>query len=400
MCYNSSMELANRGNNVISKVLGHYTQLEVVKGSGSYLFAKNGKKYLDFASGIAVTNTGHCHPAVVKAAEKQLKKLIHNCAGVTYNETNIACAEKIQSIVPIKNSRIFFTQSGSEAVEGALKAAKYTSKKDGIIALKKGFHGRTMGAMSITTSKDYYSQGYGALMPNTFIADHSLAAIDKLNNGKIAAIITEPVQGEAGYVAHDKKFLQELRQYCTEKNIYLIFDEVQSGFGRTGKMFASDWYNVEPDIMSLAKGIASGFPLGAVVMKQEISDQWDTSKHGGTYTGNLVSCAAAIATIDIIKKELPKMAKKTELFTKTIDQLIAKYPNALKKQTGLGFMIGLQCKSKETTSYIMKLALEKGLLLINCGPDGDILRLVPPLTISLADLKKGLDIIGACCESI
>lgn len=394
------MELSQRGNNVISQVLGHYTQLEVVKGSGAYLFDKNGKKYLDFASGIAVTSTGHCHPAVVAAAEKQLKKIIHNCAGVTYNETNISCAEKIQSVVPIKNSRIFFTQSGSEAIEGALKAAKYVSQRDGIIALKRGFHGRTMGAMSITSSKPYYSEGYGELMPNSYIADHFIAAIDKLNNGQIAAIITEPVQGEAGYVAHNKKFIQDLRKYCTEKNIYLIFDEVQSGFGRTGKMFASEWYGVEPDIMALAKGIASGFPLGAVVMKQEISDKWDTSKHGGTYTGNLVSCAAAIATIDIIKKELPKMAKKTALFTDTLASLVIKYPNILKKQTGLGFMIGLQCKNKDTASYIMKIALEKGLLLINCGPKGDTLRLVPPITISIAELKKGLDIITSCCESI
>ena len=400
MCYNFLMNLVERGNNVLSNVLGHYTQLEVVSGKGAYLIGADGRKYLDFASGIAVTNTGHHQPKIIKAAKAQLDKIIHNCAGVTYNETNIACAEKIQSIVPIKESRIFFTQSGSESVEGALKAAKFASQKDGIIALKNGFHGRTMGALSVTSSKEHYSSGYGKLVPNTYFADHNMESIKELNNGKIAAVITELVQGEAGYIAHDKKFIQELAAYCKKEKIFLIIDEVQSGFGRTGKMFASQWYEIEPDIMCLAKGIAAGLPLGAVVMKKEISDKWETSKHGGTYTGNLVSCAAAIANIELIKQELPKMEKKIEFFKKNIDKLIKDYPNVFKKRSGLGFMIGLHCKNKETTGFIGKLALEKGLLLINCGPNGDCIRLAPPITVSTKEIKQALAIIEKICQEI
>lgn len=387
------MNLKERADQVLSPVLSHFTDLEVVKGKGSYLYGANGKKYLDFASGIAVTNTGHCHPAVVKAAAAQLKNMIHNCAGVTYHHANIEFAEALQKVVPIKDARIFLCQSGSEAVEGCLKAAKYVSKRSGIIALKKGFHGRTMGALSVTSSKQLYRDGYGELIPNTFFAEHDLESIKKLNNGNIAAVIFELVQGEAGYTAFDKKFVQAVRKYCTENKIFLIIDEVQSGFGRTGKMFASEWYEIEPDLMSMAKGIASGFPLGAVVMKKEISDNWHTSAHGGTFTGNLVACAAGIATLKVIQQELPKMPKKIEKLTAGLDALIKKYPEVYTNRTGLGFMIGFGCASGETVKKVRAKALANGLLLISSGPNGEKIRLAPPITVSLKELAEGLQIL-------
>lgn len=394
------MNLKEKAEGILAKVLAHFTDLEVVKGKGSYLYGADGKKYLDFASGIAVTNTGHCHPQIVTAAVAQTKKLIHNCAGVTYNPTNIKFADELKKIVPIRDARIFLGQSGSEAIEGCLKAAKYASKKSGIIALKTGFHGRTMGALSVTTSKNMYREGYGELMPNTFIAEHNLDAIKSLNNGNIAAIIFELVQGEGGYVALDKNFVQEIRKYCTDNKIYLIIDEVQSGFGRTGKMFACEWYDLEPDLIALAKGIASGFPLGAVVMKKEIADLWQTSAHGGTFTGNLVSCAAGIATIKILRKEMAKMTIKTKQLIKGLDQLIKKYPKIFVGRSGLGFMIGFQVRNAETNKNIRNKALEAGLLLISCGPDGDKIRLAPPVTVSLAEINKALKILDQVAGGI
>lgn len=387
------MNLKERSDQVLSRVLSHFTDLEVIKGKGSYLYGSDGKKYLDFASGIAVTGTGHCHPQIVKAATAQLKNLIHNCAGVTYHRANVEFAEALQRIVPIKDARIFLCQSGSEAVEGCLKAAKYVSKKSGIIALKQGFHGRTMGALSVTSSKQLYRDGYGDLMPNTFFAEHDLASVKKLNNGNIAAVILELVQGEAGYTAFDKKFVQDLRKYCTENKIFMIIDEVQSGFARTGKMFACEWYDLEPDLMSMSKGIASGLPLGAVVMKKEISDSWHTSAHGGTFTGNLVACAAGTATIDVLQKELPKMPAKIAKLAAGLDELIKKHPQTYVNRTGIGFMIGFGCKDGETVKKVRANALADGLLLISSGPHGEKLRLAPPITISLKEIEEGLKIL-------
>ncbi len=394
------MNLKERADKVLSGVLGHFTDLEIESGDGSYLYGKDGKKYLDFASGIAVTNTGHCHPLVTKFAKTQLRKIIHNCAGVTYDETNITFAEKLQEVVPIKDSRIFLCQSGSEAIEGCLKAAKYVSGKSGVIALQGGFHGRTMGALSITTSKQLYRDGYGELMPNTFIAEHNIDSIKKLNNGNIAALVLELVQGEGGYVAFDKKYVQEIRDFCTANKIFLVIDEVQSGFGRTGKMFACEWYELEPDLLALAKGIASGLPLGAVVMQKNISEKWKTSTHGGTFTGNLVSCAAGLATIKVIQEELPAMPKKITTLEKILDRLIKKYPAVLIKRTGLGFMIGLECKDAETVKKIRQQCLQKGLLMINCGPDANVIRLAPPVTIAPKELFAFGEMLAAGLETI
>jgi len=402
LCYNRLMtsELKERGDAVLSNVLEHYTDLEVAKGKGAYLFTPDGKKILDFASGIAVTCTGHCHPEVVKAAAAQAKVLIHNCAGVTYHEPYIAYLEKLKSVVPIPDARIFLTQSGSESVEGALKAAKYVSGKSGVIAIRNGFHGRTMGALSVTTSKASYTEGYGDLMPNSFIAEANLDAVKQANNGNIAAVITELVAGEGGYEARDKGFIQALRQYCTDEKILLIIDEVQTGFGRTGTLFCCEQYGIEPDILALAKAMATGYPLGAVVMKKEISEGWKTSAHGGTFTGNLVSCSAGSATIDILQSEIPHMEEKINLMNESTDKLIKKYPDIFVKRTGIGFMMGIQCRDHDAVKAIRDHALEAGLLIISSGADNDVLRVVPPVTVSIKEIKKAFRILKHAASHI
>ncbi|MDR1453449.1 MAG: aminotransferase class III-fold pyridoxal phosphate-dependent enzyme [Candidatus Margulisbacteria bacterium] len=387
------MNLVERSGKVLSRVLSHFTELEIDHGAGAYLYGLDGRAYLDFASGIAVTATGHCHPEVVRAVVEQTRKIIHNCAGVTYISANIELAEKLQKIVPIKDARFFLTQSGSEAVEGALKAAKYVSGKSGVITLQGEFHGRTMGALSVTTKKSY-RDGYGELLPNSFIAEADLDAIARLNNGNIAAVIIELVMGEGGYAARDRDFVRKLRAYCAQNKIYFIVDEVQSGFGRTGKMFACEWYGLEPDIMALAKGIASGFPLGAVVLKEEISNAWKTSAHGGTFTGNPVACAAGSATVDILLREIPQMPAKIKTVEEACAKLVAQYPRIFVRRQGLGYMLGLVCASGAVCAELRRRALANSLLLISAGAESEIIRLAYPVTATIPELEKGFAIIA------
>ncbi|MCX5726224.1 MAG: aspartate aminotransferase family protein [Candidatus Saganbacteria bacterium] len=418
-------DLVSRGKKVLSPVLAHYTELEVTRGRGTYLFGADGKKYLDFAPGIAGTNIGHCHPKVVAAAEKQIHNLIHACAGIVYYEQNIALAEKLKEIAPGDLSMSFFCQSGSEAVEGALKLAKYVTGKPGIICFKGSFHGRTLGALSITTSKEKYQKGYKPLLPNVFVAPYPylfqaggkaeklakkcLSETEKIlkkNKGKIATMIVEPIQGEGGYVVPPKKFLQGLRALCNKHNVLLIFDEVQSGFGRTGKMFASEHFGVIPDIMALAKALASGFPLGAVVSTEELMTKWSPGAHGGTLTGNPVSCAAALATIDVIENE--KLAKNSEelgnYFKKKLEELKGKYP-VIGDVRGLGLMIGVEFvksgtnePNPEAVKFILKECLRTGLILISCGTCDQVIRFIPPLSVSKEEIDQAFNIFEKALE--
>jgi 4-aminobutyrate aminotransferase len=395
------MNLKERADKLLSKVQAHYyPDLEVKSGKGSYVYGLDGRKILDFSCGVAVTSTGHCHPKVVAAIAKQAKNMIHNCIAISYHPTAIEYMEALQKVVPIKDARFFLCQSGSEAIEGALKVAKYVSGKSGIIALKGGFHGRTIGALSITSSKKLFQEGYGDLVPNSFFADYSIESIAAANNGNIAAVITELVRGEGGYAPHEIKFIQDLRKYCTQNNIFLIIDEVQTGFLRTGKMFASEWYRIEPDIMAISKAIASGLPLGAVVMKKEISDKWSTSAHGGTFLGNLIACAAGSATLDVLASELPKMPKKIDILHKEIDKLITAFPKIFISRQGVGFMQGLVCADGQTCGKLRTKALQLGLLLLNSGANGEVIRLVPPVTISAADLRKGFKILAEAARTL
>jgi len=401
---NESLPL--RANKVLSPALTHYTNLEIEKGRGAYLISKDGKKYLDFACGIAVTNLGHCHPKVIASAVKQAENLIHACAGIVYYEANVLLAEKLAKICPGGLNMSFFCQSGTEATEGAIKLAKYVKNKPGIIAFQGGFHGRTLGALSVTTSKQKYRDRYEPLLPNIYIApyskDNSLEEVERtLKSKQIAGIIVEPVQGEGGYIVASKEFLSGLRSLCNKYEAFLIFDEVQSGFGRTGKWFACEHFGIYPDIMAVAKAIASGFPLGAVIAKDSIMKEWSPGSHGGTMSGNPVSCAAAVATIDVIENEkLADNALKLGGYLKLkLDKLKKSYP-AILDVRGLGLMIGVEFKDGNIAKQILADCLKGNLILITCGTYDHVIRFIPPLIVTKEQIDAALNIFEEALKNV
>lgn len=397
--------LVARSKNVMSPVQGHYTELQVKKGSGSYLLTTDGQKVLDFACGVAVTSLGHAHPAVNKAAKKQLDLITHNCAGVSYAEPGIALMEDLAKALPAGTDaypwQFWFCQSGTEVIEAAIKCARYTTKRKKVIALEGGFHGRTFGAMTLTSSNvEKYAKPYEPLVPELLVMPRDINELKKINLKEVAGILTELVTGEGGYVVQDKNFIQELRKLCDENGAYLILDEIQTGFGRTGTLFAFEQFGVVPDLLCLGKAIANGLPLGALVMKKNISEKWTTSTHGGTFTGNLVSCAAARVVLKEIKKLLPRINQKSQIFFEMLGQLQTRYSEKIVAVRGLGLMIGVEFKNGDLATQFKNKALSNGLLLITCGKDRETIRIIPPLNVSDSDLKKGLKIIEHSLESL
>jgi 4-aminobutyrate aminotransferase len=393
------MNLKERADKVLSPVLARFfPDFEVARGKGAYLFDKEGKKYLDFATGIAALPLGHCPPKVIKAVMAQAKKLIHVCAGIAYYEANIALAEKLQKITPDGLDMVFFCQSGTEAVEAALKLAKYVSKKPGLICFKGSFHGRTLGALSITTSKERYQKGYAPLLPNVYVADKSIESVQKTINevgaDKIAAAIIEPVQGESGYDILVPEFLRDLYKLLKSYGILLIADEVQSGMGRTGKWFAFEYAQVVPDIVCIAKGIGAGFPLGAVMAGEDLMRAWTAGAHGGTMSGNPVPCAAALANIEAMEEEkvLENAATLGAYALKKLKKIAKKKP-AIKAVRGIGLMLAIEFETAEEVKEIRNRALTAGLVLISCGPKDNVIRLVPPLNIKKSQLNAGLKVL-------
>ncbi len=413
--------LKDKAKKYISPVLGkYYADFEVSKGDGIYLYDNDGHRFIDFTSGIGVTNTGHCHPRVVKAISNQAANLIHICAGIAHYEPHIKLAERLVKLLPFKDASVVFSQSGSEAVEASLKLAKYVSKKKKIIAYSHAFHGRTLGALSVT-AKEKYKAGYENWLikdvirleypyhfhnQNKDYRTYVFECIEQfkktiLEDNDIAAVIIEPFLGEGGYLPAPVEFIKELRAFTEEQGVLLIFDEVQSGFGRTGTMFAMEHYDVVPDIVALAKGIASGMPLGACVAKKELMDQWTTAAHGGTYIGNPISCAAGLATIDIIEEE--ELLENSYNVGKQIMSLLNEAKNTLPvigDVRGAGLMIGVELidpvtnkPNPELVKNIRYAALSKGLLVISCGDQDQVLRLIPPLIITSEQAKQAIDIL-------
>lgn len=418
----------------LSPVLTHATYLEINRGRASWLFSFDGKKYLDFTAGLGVTSTGHCHPAVVKAIQNQAGKLIHGCAGIVFYEPNLKLAEQLAKIAPDGISSFFFTQSGTEAVEGALKLARFVTKKPGIIAFTGGFHGRTLGALSVTTSKEKFRRGYEPLLQKIYFFPYPYCfkcpfekpkypACKKngqigcaqdlqkffagLKNKKIASAIIEPILGEGGYSPAPVEFLKLLRKLCSQNKILLIFDEIQSGLGRTGKWWAADFAGVAPDILVVAKGIASGMPLGAIGASSGLMKKWRPGAHGGTYSGNPVCSAAGLATISVIKKEklLANAAKIGNYLIQKIKKLSKSYP-FIGDVRGQGLMIGLEfvkyknLSGSEIVKKIKKFCLEKNLILITCGADDSVIRLVPALNVKKKEAELALKIIEAAFRKI
>lgn len=418
-----------KDNEVIKKAARHltpalafHTGIVAKKARGIYVESSGGKRYMDFASGLAVTNAGHSPPAVIKAAREQTGKFIHSGC-IFYYESEALLAEKLASITPGSIDMFFFSNSGAEAVEGAIKLARYATGRQGIIGFTGGFHGRTLGALSLTTSSARYRRGYHPLLPSLYHAPYPYCARCPMGKKRetcatdcfaylekkilrhqilpedTACAVIEPVLGEGGYVVPPIDYMQKLRALCRKEGILLVADEVQTGFGRTGRWFASEHFGIEPDIITLAKGIASGFPLSAVGASSAIMKKWPKGAHGTTFGGNPVSCAAALATIEIIERQgLLKNAENTGQYAmKRLKAMQAKYP-FIWDVRGFGLMIGVEFAAPDggpdakRLKKVMKRCLDNGLIIIECGIDKNIARLMPPLTVKKREMKRALDI--------
>jgi 4-aminobutyrate aminotransferase len=387
--------------------------LVVDRGEGPWIYDVDGNRFLDFMAGIAVTSTGHSHPKVVKAIQDASAKFLHICATDFYYESFAACCEKLASFVPgMGKKKVFLTNSGTEAVEGAIKLVRHHTKRMNIIAFKGAFHGRTLGAVSLTSSKVKQRAHFGPLLPGITHVDYpndyrNISAPDfegdlfqrHVTPDEVAAIFIEPILGEGGYVMPPVSFLNELRRICDKYGIMLVFDEIQCGVGRTGQMFAADLFGVAPDVLLSAKGIASGMPLGAIIAKESVMT-WPRASHGSTYGGNPICCAAALATFDIVEGLLPDVRKNGEYFLEGLRRLQKKYPR-IGDVRGVGFMIGVEfvepgtkTPASEFVGKLEQLAFRKGLLLLSCGQS--TIRMAPPLVVGKHEIDICLSILEEC----
>lgn len=403
--------------------------LVVDHGRGSFVYDVDGNSYLDFMAGIAVASTGHSHPKVVQAIKDAADKFLHICGTDFYYDSMVELCERLAKSVPgMGPSKVFLTNSGTEAVEGAIKLARHHTRRQKIIAFRGAFHGRTMGAITLNSSKYTQKSHFGPLVPEVFHVPYSnpyrcaynhekefcqkqCECATKIENDwfpshfspdEVAAIFVEPIQGEGGYIMPAPNFLKDLRRICDEHKIMLVFDEVQSGIGRTGHMFAAETLGVTPDVILTAKGIASGMPIGAIIAKTSVMT-WGRGSHGSTYGGNPVCCAAANATIDIINEQLPEIRKVGNTFMLELKKLQQKHP-FIGDIRGVGLMIGAEFVKNDgspAADYVGKLeqlAFRKGLLLLSCGKS--TIRFAPPLVITEAEVKAGLDILDQCLTEL
>jgi 4-aminobutyrate aminotransferase len=399
-----------RFHEVVAPVLPSYFDIVADRAEGSWVWDVDGRRYLDLGSGIAVTNTGHGHPRVVDAIHRQVERLLHTSV-VLKHQPYIEACEAIAGLAPfLTHPRVFLCNSGAEAVDGAIKLARRTTGRPGLVAFRRGFHGRTMGATTLTTAKAAYQEGYGPLLPDVHIAPYgipgadpsasaaaALAELDELlvaRGDAVAAMFVEPVLGEGGYVVPPVEWLAGLRQRCSDHGILLVFDEVQCGFGRTGRPFAAETFGVTPDVLLFAKGVASGLPLAGIMAPAELMDRWPNGTHGSTFGGNPVSCAAAVATIAVIEDE-GLCERAVALGERASAHLRAVGADVVVDVRGVGAMIGVELTDKATTEAVQRRCLDAGVLVLTCGPDGNVLRLIPPLTMTDAELDHGLAVLAA-----
>lgn len=407
------MSMYERCQKVMPAVANRATTLGVVDGEGCYVITEDGRKVLDFASGVAVNNLGFKNPEVVQAIREQLETMIHVGHNVVYNESYVKLAEKLVELTG-GDTKVYFSNSGAEANDGAMKLAKYVTKRPGIIAFRNSFHGRTIGSLSITGSNSGYRKYYEPLMPAVYWADYNDleqfdAIFEKLIAPEcVAAIIVEPVQGEGGYVVPKPEFLKGLRKICDDHGIMLIFDEVQTGIGRTGELYAYQTFGVKPDILTSAKALGGGVPLSAIIAKKEIMDQWPAGAHGGTFGGNPLACAAGLKTLEIIERDhlLDNCKKQGAYFLDKLKELQAKYPARIKEVRGVGLMVAMELCDEagkpdaKLTAAIKAGALEKDLLLLTCGSDHNVVRFIAPLIVEKEEIDKAMDIIAGVFEEI
>ena len=397
--------------------------LVVERGEGMFVEDTDGNRYLDFTAGVAVNTAGHCHPEIVRTITEQSRKLIHMAGTDFYYRLQSDLAEKLSEITPGKGRKqVFFTNSGTESVEAAIKLARYTTKRPRIVAFLGCFHGRTMGSLSLTASKAVHRRGFSPLMSDVTHTPYAycyrcpfnleprscaMACVDFIDEwifkkvappDDVAAIVVEPIQGEGGYLVPPPQYFPALRKLCDKYGILLIADEIQSGMGRTGKMFAIEHWGVTPDIVCIAKGIANGLPLGAMVARAELHT-WVSGSHANTFGGNPVACAVALKTIELLENGLMKNAKKMGTYLhKRLDILTKKY-DIIGDHRGIGLMQGIEIvktkKSKEKSpnlrNKIEDACFEKGLLLLGCGENS--LRLIPSLIVEKGHIDAAIDIL-------
>ncbi len=404
----------------LSPLLKQATPVVVDHGEGVYLYDVNGNRHLDFTAGIGVTSTGHCHPRVVQAAQEQAGKLIHGQYTTVMHQPLLKLSERLGEVLPPGLDSLFFVNSGSEAVEAALRLARHATGRPNIIVFHGSFHGRTVGAASLTTSGTRFRSGYSPLMGGVQVApfpfayrygwdertatrfalrelDYLFATMTPAND--TAAFFVEPVLGEGGYVPANSEFLAGLRQRADEHGILLVLDEVQTGYGRTGKFWGHQHFDVSPDVVITAKGLASGFPLSAIAASTELMSKAWPGSQGGTFGGNAVACAAALATLDVIQDEklVENAATQGQRLIDGARSVAAKHPE-IGDVRGLGLMVGSEFVTADgepdtaTAQAAQKAAAERGLLLLTCGAWMNVVRMIPALVVNSEQIDEALDI--------
>jgi 4-aminobutyrate aminotransferase len=379
-----------------------------VRGEGCTIEDIDGNLFLDFAAGIAVNSTGHAHPRVSAAIAKQAADLIHFSASDFYLPIYARAAERLARIAPMRGpNRVFIGNSGAEAVEAGLKLARYHTRRQNVVAFLGAFHGRTMGAVSLTASKAKYHAHFGPLLPGVYHVPFGSAGLDELEQrvftrlmpaDEFAAVIVEPIQGEGGYVIPDAAFFPRLREICDRHGILLIADEVQSGAGRTGKMWAIEHFGVEPDILLTAKGIASGMPIGAMIAKDEVMS-WTPGSHGSTYGGNPVALAALMETIELLEDGLmTNAAERGDQALRGLRPLIEHFPDHVRDVRGKGLMIGVQLDSGATADAVQMQAFDRGLLVLEAGDD--CIRMSPPLVVTADEMATAIRIFSESVAAV
>lgn len=416
-------------SNHLAPVWSQLTGLKVASGSGAVVTTVDGEEYLDFTSGIAVTSTGHSHPKVVEAIQKQAARFIHAQVNIYIHDLLEPLAAKLNEITPSSIDTFFFANSGAEATEGSVKLAKAATKKPHIIVFQGSFHGRTAQTMAMTMAKTGYKAGYAPFPAGIYTSDFPdpfVTGLDEETTSKLAlknfdqvlatqtaptetaAVVIELVQGEGGYRAASKTFVEGLYERCKDKGILFVADEVQSGFGRTGKLFAVEHYGIDPDIMVMAKGIASGFPFSAIGSSYELMEKWPVGSHGGTYGGNPIGAAAALATIDILTGDgfIENVAARGEQLRSGLEELAKSYP-AIGDVRGLGMMIGCAIIDPATgepdaqrVSTMLTHTRENGkVILLNAGTYNNIIRWMPPLIVTESQIAQGLAAFEAALKA-
>jgi 4-aminobutyrate aminotransferase len=394
-----------RDHRVMSPSYTRVYPLVVRRARGAMIEDMDGNRFLDFTAGIAVTNVGHSHPRVVAAIRRQSSRLIHMSGTDFYYEPQVRLAERLAVLAPgAEPKRVFFTNSGAEAIEAALKLSRRHTGRNRVMAFINAFHGRTYGAMSLSGSKAMQRRGFSPLVPDIHHVRYGdFESVNALLRTicppeELAAIFVEPIQGEGGYIVPPPDFLPGLRRLCDLHGVLLVFDEVQSGMGRTGKMFASEHWGVAGDIVCLAKGIANGLPLGAIVAKATVMD-WPSGSHASTFGGNPVACAASLATIRLLEERYLANAQRRGAQLRIGLEALAERFSFIREVRGLGLMIGVEIQSKSgepalgLRDELIDMAFHRGLLLLPCGPS--TIRFCPPLCLSRRQAEIGLELLAA-----